>query len=83
MPSASRLLAYTSELANFTHRLLSSSFLELPYRILDMKHKKKLLRSLSADPPLLRTEPLSKIPGLLDLEILEALGSSIAPNCQH
>ena len=28
------------------HRLLSSSFLGLPYRILNMKHKKKLLRSL-------------------------------------
>ena len=29
-----------------THRLLSSSFLGLPYRILKMNHKKELLRSL-------------------------------------
>ena len=29
-----------------THRLLSSSFLGLPYRILNMNHKKELLRSL-------------------------------------
>ena len=30
----------------FTHRLLSSSFLGLPYRILNMNHKKELPRSL-------------------------------------
>ena len=30
----------------FTHRLLSSSFLGLPYRILNMNHKKEVLRSL-------------------------------------
>ena len=30
----------------FTHRLLSSSFLGLPYRILNTNHKKELLRSL-------------------------------------
>ena len=30
----------------YTHRLLSSSFLGLPYRILNMNHKKELLRSL-------------------------------------
>ena len=29
-----------------THRLLSSSFLGVPYRILHMNHKKELLRSL-------------------------------------
>ena len=29
-----------------THRLLSSLFLGLPYRILNMNHKKALLRSL-------------------------------------
>ena len=29
-----------------THRLLSSSFLGLPYRILHVNHKKELLRSL-------------------------------------
>ena len=29
-----------------THRLLSSSFLGLPYRILNVNHKKELLRSL-------------------------------------
>ena len=29
-----------------THRLLSGSFLGLPYRILNMNHKKELLRSL-------------------------------------
>ena len=29
-----------------THRLLSSSFLGLPYRILNMNHQKELLRSL-------------------------------------
>ena len=31
---------------NNTHRLLSSSFLGLPYRILNIHHKKELLRSL-------------------------------------
>ena len=31
---------------DYTHRLLSSSFLGLPYRILNMNHKKELLRSL-------------------------------------
>ena len=30
----------------FTHRPLSSSFLGLPYRILNMNHKKELLRGL-------------------------------------
>ena len=30
----------------FIHRLLNSSFLGLPYRILNMNHKKELLRSL-------------------------------------
>ena len=29
-----------------THRLLSSSFSGLPYRILNISHKKELLRSL-------------------------------------
>ena len=29
-----------------THRLLSSSFLGLPYRILNINHKKELLRGL-------------------------------------
>ena len=31
-----------------THRLLSGSFSGLPYRILNMNHKKELLRSLWA-----------------------------------
>ena len=31
---------------NPTHRLLSSSFLGLPYRILNMNHTKELLKSL-------------------------------------
>ena len=30
----------------FTHKLLSSSFLGIPYRILSMHHKKELLRGL-------------------------------------
>ena len=30
----------------FTHRLLRSSFLELPYRIQNMNHKKELIRGL-------------------------------------
>ena len=30
----------------FTHRPLSSSFLGLPYRILNINHKKELLRGL-------------------------------------
>ena len=33
-----------------TQRLLSSSFLGLPYRILNMNHKKELLRSLWVSP---------------------------------
>ena len=37
----------------FTHRLLSSSFLGLPYRILNMNHKKELLRT-----------PVRKVKGL-------------------
>ena len=32
--------------AGLTHRTLSSSFLGLPYRILNMNHKKELLRGL-------------------------------------
>ena len=32
-----------------THRLLSGSFLGVPYRILDINHKKELLRSLWAN----------------------------------
>ena len=35
---------------DFTDRLLSSSFLGLPYRILNMNHEKKLLRSLWVGP---------------------------------
>ena len=33
-----------------THRLLSSSFLGLPYKILNINHKKQLLRSLWVSP---------------------------------
>ena len=33
-----------------THRLLNSSFLGLPYRILNMNHKKELLKSLWVEP---------------------------------
>ena len=33
----------------FTHRLLSSSFWRLPYRILNTNHKRDLLRSIWAD----------------------------------
>ena len=32
--------------SGLTHRVLSSSFLGLPYRILKIDHKKELLRSL-------------------------------------
>ena len=35
-----------------THRPLSSSFLELPYRILNTNHKKELLRGLWVNPKL-------------------------------
>ena len=35
-------------LQGFTHRPLSSSFLGLPYRILNINHKKELLRGLWA-----------------------------------
>ena len=34
------------QLARSTHRILSSSFLGLPYRILNINHNKELLRSL-------------------------------------
>ena len=41
------LETFTPHLAlETTHRLLSSSFLGLPYRILNISHKKELLRSL-------------------------------------
>ena len=33
-----------------THRPLSSSFLELPYRVLNTNHKKELLRGLWVNP---------------------------------
>ena len=35
-----------SGFGDFTHRPLSSSFLELTYRILNINHKKELLRGL-------------------------------------
>ena len=35
---------------NPTHRPLSSSFLGLPYRILNINHKKELLRGLWVNP---------------------------------
>ena len=38
-------LPYTLQ-QHATHRLLSSSFLGLPYRTLNINHKKELLRSL-------------------------------------
>ena len=41
------------QVAGFTHRPLSSSFLGLPYRILDMNHKKELLRGLWVDHPIM------------------------------
>ena len=37
---------YQSLVSCITHRLLRSSFLGLPYRILNTNHKKELLRSL-------------------------------------
>ena len=40
------LLKQSSHGGGFTHRLLSSSFLGVPYRILNINHKKELLRSL-------------------------------------
>ena len=40
-----RLGAAIRMLVASTHRLLSSSFLGLPYRILSINHKKELLRS--------------------------------------
>ena len=48
MTSASRLLGFDFGFGvlEYTHRLLSSSFLGLPYRIRNMNHKKELLRSL-------------------------------------
>ena len=41
-----RAKRFTGSARTYTHGLLSSSFLGLPYRILDMNHKKELLRSL-------------------------------------
>ena len=41
----------------YTHRLLSSSFLGLPYRVLNINHKKELLRSLWVVPRQ-RTPPI-------------------------
>ena len=38
--------ARMSDLMGVSHRLLSSSFLGLPYRIPNINHKKELLRSL-------------------------------------
>ena len=49
-----------------THRLLSSSFLGLPYRILNVNHEKELLRSLWVSiPKFLNPEPKPKILSLL------------------
>ena len=43
-PSSENLAVFRP--VNITHRLLSSSFLGLPCRILNRSHKKELLRSL-------------------------------------
>ena len=58
-----------------THRLLSSSFLGLPYRILNMNHKKELLRSLWVF-RIVRPSSLRRF--LLDsfLDLVAALGPS-------
>ena len=44
--TAGRAVGQRTGILSSTHRLLSSSFLGLPYRILNMNHKKELLRSL-------------------------------------
>ena len=47
-----------------THRPLSSWFLGLPYRILNINHKKELLRGLwvysGVEPPPVLTKPLTE-----------------------
>ena len=48
------LAAYSLE---FTHRPLSSSFLGVPYRILNINHKKELLRGLWVGPRDLGSRP--------------------------
>ena len=47
----------SSMVLGFTHRLLSSSFSGLPYRILNINHKKELLRSLWVGLPHHRSTP--------------------------
>ena len=42
-----------------THRPLSSSFLGLPYRILNMNHKKELLRGLWVETQIIEAFPRS------------------------
>ena len=53
-----------------THRLLSSSFLGLPYRILNMNHKEELLRSLWVTRP-----EDSALRGFSEVDISRDLGS--------
>ena len=43
------ILSAPSALQVFTHRPLSSSFLGLPYRLLNINHKKEILRGLWAE----------------------------------
>ena len=44
-------LGFESNFVTDTHRLLSCSFLGLPYRILGINHKNELLRSLWVSQP--------------------------------
>ena len=55
-PLIKRLPSLTTMGNYITHRLLSSSFLGLPCRILNMNHKKELLRSLWVET--LESEPI-------------------------
>ena len=61
----------------FTHRLLSSSFLGLPYRILNTTHKKELLRSLWVK--LRRRELQGREAGMLHHAETSASESSFCP----
>ena len=58
----------------FTHRPLSSSFLGLPYRILNINHKTELLRGLWVESVCIEIEGQSVV---LSVEVLQSTRESL------
>ena len=68
------VLQVNCKLGMITHRLISSSFLGLPYRILNMNHKKELLRSLWVSTWNLRVVPPTWKPSTLHPKVIRDPG---------